>query len=226
MVHHKFSFSPLRKLDTKEHKARANLLTFQTNPSPMPEITEVFYPTNRAEWRAWLQQHHQTKTEIWIRLFRKDTGKPSLKYDDLVEECLCFGWIDGVVKKYDEESRVQRITPRRKKSFLSELNRQRIWKLQRLHLLVPGSLDIIQDQVGSPNDPLEIPDWIKAQLQENPTVWKNFQQFSHFYQRLKIGWIMEAGKRKEEAQRRLNYLIKMTGVGKEYGTRPLDSGFR
>ena len=79
----------------------------------MPEITEVFYPHHRGDWRHWLQEHHQTKTEIWLRMFRKDSGKPSLSYDDLVEECLCFGWIDGVVKKLDEESRVQRITPRR-----------------------------------------------------------------------------------------------------------------
>jgi len=189
----------------------------------MSEITEVFYPTTRAEWRAWLQGNYQSKTEIWLRLFGKDTGKPSLSYDDLVEECLCFGWIDGVVKKYDAESRVQRITPRRKKSFLSELNRQRVWKLQKLGLIAPGALDVIENQIGSPDDPQEIPDWALEQLQEDPEVWEIFQQFSHFYKRLKIGWIIEPGKsRREEAQRRLDYLIKMTKAGKQYGTRPLE----
>ncbi|RMG19260.1 MAG: hypothetical protein D6730_21820 [Bacteroidetes bacterium] len=187
------------------------------------EIGEIFYPQSRAEWRAWLQQHHATKTEVWVRLFRKATGKPSLPYDELVEECLCFGWIDGVVKKLDEESRVQRITPRRKKSFLSELNRQRVWKLQKLGLIHPAGIAALGEQIGSPDDSLEIPEWVLEQLQAEEQVWENFQQFSYYYQRLKIGWIKESGKyRPEEAQRRLNYLIKMTREGKRYGTQPLE----
>ena len=186
------------------------------------EITEVFYPHHRNQWRDWLETHHQTKTEVWLRTFRKASGKPSLSYNDMVEECLCFGWIDSVVKKYCEESRVQRITPRRtNNTFLSELNRQRVWKLQRLGLITPAGLAPIENQVGAPDDPWEIPDWIEGQLKEDPEVWKNFQRFSHFYQRLKIGWIKECGpRRQEEARKRLNYLIKMTRNGKMYGTVP------
>ena len=189
----------------------------------MPEITEIFYPHTRADWRKWLQEHHQSKTEIWLRMFRKATGKPTLPYDHLVEECLCFGWIDGVVKKLDEESRVQRITPRRKKkTFLSELNRQRVWKLQELGLMTPAGITPIEDQIGSPDDPLVIPDWVEQTLRADTEVWERFQQFSHFYKRLKIGWIGETGRsRMEEAQRRLNYLVKMTKAGKQYGTQPM-----
>lgn len=189
----------------------------------MPEITEVFYPQNRSEWRNWLQANHQSKPEIWLQMWRKDTGKPTLPYDDLVEECMCFGWIDGVVKKHGEGGRVQRITPRRpKKSFLSELNRQRFWKLQHLGLMTPaGYAPAIVDQIGHPSDPLEIPDWVAEALQADDHVWETFQSFSHFYKRLKIGWIMEAGTRLEVAQKRLDYLIKMTGQGKQYGTQPL-----
>jgi uncharacterized protein YdeI (YjbR/CyaY-like superfamily) len=187
------------------------------------EITEVFYPTVRAEWRAWLETHHQSKPEIWLQRYKKATGKPCITYDELVEECLCFGWIDGIVKKYDDESNVQRITPRRQKSFLSELNRQRVWKLQELGLMTHAGLAPIEDQVGSPDDPLEIPDWVEMQLKEDPVAWENFQDFSHFYKRLKIGWIKECGPRRmEEAQRRLNYLLKMTAQGKMYGTRPME----
>lgn len=187
------------------------------------EISEVFYPKTRPEWREWLEAYHREKPEVWVRIFRKASGKPSLPYDDLVEECLCFGWIDGVVKKLDEESRVQRISPRRKKSFLSELNRQRVWKLQKMGLMTPAGLAPIESQVGSPDDPLEVPEWITQQLKEDPLVWDNFQQFSHFYKRLKIGWIKECGpRRQDEAQRRLSYLLKMTKAGKMYGTIPLE----
>ena len=189
------------------------------------EITEVFYPINRQEWRDWLIENHQTKTEIWLQRYKKATGRPCITYHELVEECLCFGWIDGLVKKYDAESNVQRITPRRKKSFLSELNRQRVWKLQRLDLITPAGLPPIESQIGSPDDPLEIPAWIEEQLQLDPEVWQKFQGFSHFYKRLKIGWIKECGttpRRMPEAQKRLNYLIKMTAQGKRYGTIPLE----
>lgn len=190
------------------------------------EITEVFYPKERAEWRKWLETHHQEKTEIWLRRFKKATGIACITYDDMVEECLCFGWIDGVIKKYDEESNVQRITPRRKKkTFLSELNRQRVWKLQALGLMTPAGLPAIQDQIGSPDDPFEVPDWIEQQLKD-AAVWDTFSNFPHMYKRLKVGWILEPAKsRKEEPQRRLNYLIKMTGKGKMYGTIPEIPGF-
>ena len=191
------------------------------------EIGEVFYPKMRSEWRDWLEKNHTSKNEIWLRRFKKATGKPCISYDDLVEECLCFGWIDGVIKRYDEESNVQRISPRRKKkSFLSELNRQRIWKLQREGRMTPAGLEIIGDQVGSPNDPWEIPEWIEKQLHADPTVWKNFQALPNLYRRLKIFWITEAGQsrgpqlQREEMQRRLDYLIKMTRQGKTYGTIP------
>jgi uncharacterized protein YdeI (YjbR/CyaY-like superfamily) len=185
------------------------------------EITEVFYPKNRQEMRDWLATHGQSKTEAWVRTFNKASGQPSLPYNDLVEECLCFGWIDGSVKKYDVDSMVQRITPRRKKTFLSELNRQRIWKLQQQGLITEAGIAPVKDQIGSPEDPFELPDWIREQLQNDPVVWDNFQQFPLLYQRLKIGWISECGKsRQEEAQKRLNYLLKMTAQGKQYGTQP------
>lgn len=186
------------------------------------EIGEVFYPQSRQEWRDWLQTYHQEKTEIWVQKFKKATGKPTIAYDDLVEECLCFGWIDGMVKKYDELSSVQRITPRRKKSFLSELNRQRVWKLQKLGLMTPAGLPAIEAQIGSPDEPLEIPEWVLEQLQEDDEVWDTFQAFPYYYRRLKIGWIKECKNRREEAQKRLNYLIKMTGKGKRYGSYPLE----
>lgn len=187
------------------------------------DITEVFYPQTRQDWRNWLETHGTTKSEIWLRTFRKGTGKPSVSYDDLVEECLCFGWIDGTVKKYDEESTVQRITPRRKKSFLSELNRQRVWKLQRLGLMTPAGIAPIESQIGSPDEPLVIPDWIRTALQQDEQVWRNFEAFPHFYKRLKVMWISEnlSPSRQAEADKRLAYLIKMTAQGKRYGTEPM-----
>lgn len=146
-----------------------------------------------------------------------------MPYDALVEECLCFGWIDGLVKRLDTESRVQRITPRRKKSFLSELNRQRVWKLQKLGLITPQGIAALNNQIGSIDESFETPKWIENRLKEDPVIWKNFKAFPYFYQRLKIGWIKECGttpRRMPDAEKRINYLIKMTALGKMYGTIP------
>lgn len=186
------------------------------------EIGEVFYPPDRAAWRSWLQRNGSSATEIWVRRFRKATGVQCIGYDDLVEECLCFGWIDGVIKKYDDESNVQRTTPRKKKSFLSELNRQRVWKLEAEGLMTDAGRAAIADQIGSPNDSWEIPDWIEHRLREDESVWEVFSNFPVLYQRLKIGWITEAGQlRREEMEKRLAYLIKNTRAGKMYGTIPV-----
>ena len=186
------------------------------------EVTEIYYPKERGDWRRWLQKHHSSKSEIWVRRYRKATGKPCITYDELVEESLCFGWIDGIIKKLDDESSGQRITPRRKKSYLSELNRQRVWRLQRLGLMTPAGIAPIEDQIGSPDDPFEAPAWMLEQLQADKSVWKQFQSFSSFYQRLKIGWIGELPEsRRTEAQRRLDYLMKKTRKGERYGTEPL-----
>ncbi len=187
------------------------------------EIGEVFYPKNRKTWRAWLEKNHTLKTEIWVQKYRKATGKPTISYDDLVEQSLCFGWIDGISKKFDPESSVQRVSIRRKKTFLSELNRQRVWKLQHLGLMTEAGVRPIADQIGAPSDPLEIPDWLEKKLQEDPQAWSNFQAFPHFYKRLKVGWITEANirTREEEVMKRLNHCMRMTAQNKRYGTEPL-----
>lgn len=98
------------------------------------------------------------QTEIWLQRFKKASGKPCITYDEMVEEALCLGWVDSVVKKWDTESNVQRITPRRKKkTFLSELNRQRIWKLQHLGKMTEAGIRPIADQIGDPGNRWKYP---------------------------------------------------------------------
>jgi len=185
------------------------------------EIGEVFYPAARSEWRGWLEANHRSASEIWVRRFKKDAGEPTISYDDLVEECLCFGWIDGIIKKFDDRSSAQRVSPRRRRSFLSELNRQRIWKLQHEKRMTPAGLEVIGNQVGRPDDEWLIPDWVESQLREDSEVWNRFQGFPYLYRRLKVGWVLEAGEgRREEMQKRLDYLIKNTRSGTMYGTVP------
>lgn len=85
-------------------------------------ITETFYPKTRAQWRKWLEKNHDKKSEIWLMRYKKATGKPTVAYQDSVDEALCFGWIDGFEKSVDEERYATRFTPRRAKSGWSEIN--------------------------------------------------------------------------------------------------------
>ena len=83
------------------------------------------YITNRNEWREWLKKNHNKINEIWLIYFKKHTGTPRIPYDDAVEEALCYGWIDSTVKRIDEETFMQKFTPRKKKSIWSKLNKKR-----------------------------------------------------------------------------------------------------
>ena len=67
------------------------------------EVTETYYTKNRREWRAWLREHHDSKTEIWLVYYSKASGKPRIPYNDAVEEALCYGWIDSTLKKIDRD---------------------------------------------------------------------------------------------------------------------------
>lgn len=187
-----------------------------------PELGPVFYPPDRAAWHEWLATNHDSHTVIWLRRFKQASGVPTISYDDMVEECLCFGWIDGVIKRYDDDSNVQRITPRRPTSSLSELNRQRVWKLQHLGLMTAAGLEALGDQVGSPSDPFEIPEWVEARLRADPATWEAFMAFPLMYRRLKIAWIVgPQGNRQDEREKRLAHLIEMTAKGRRYGAEPL-----
>ena len=77
---------------------------------------KTLHVTKRREWRAWLQANGGKEKEIWLVFYKKHTGKARLAYDDAVEEALCFGWIDSIVKRLDEERYAQKFTPRNRGS--------------------------------------------------------------------------------------------------------------
>src|SRR5258706_10082717 len=83
------------------------------------------------EFSLWLEKNHTAAQSIWIRMYKKDSGKQSITYDQALEEALCYGWIDSIVQKYDNESYVQRFTPRRPKGNWSQRNIQRVARLTK-----------------------------------------------------------------------------------------------
>ncbi len=105
-----------------------------------PSDSEKFTPDNRAEWREWLNANHRTCNEIWLVYYKKHTGKPTISYNDSVEEALCFGWIDGIKKRIDEETYCHRFTPRRSNSNWSETNVKRAVLMIEKGLMTPSGL--------------------------------------------------------------------------------------
>ncbi|MCK4673300.1 hypothetical protein KAT67_04885, partial [candidate division WOR-3 bacterium] len=93
------------------------------------KISKKLYVTNRDDWHAWLKKNHATKKEIWLVYYKKHTGKPRIPYNDAVEEALCYGWIDSIVKRLNNEKYAQKYTPRRAKSIWSRLNIERAKKM-------------------------------------------------------------------------------------------------
>lgn len=89
----------------------------------------TFYAKNRKDWRKWLEKYHGTRDEIWLILYKIDSGFHSVNYEEAVEEALCFGWIDSLQKSHDEHSSVQKFTPRKPNSNWSDSNRLRAKRL-------------------------------------------------------------------------------------------------
>ncbi len=99
------------------------------------QITKIFYPQSRPDWRYWLEQNHLKEKEIWLGTYKKSSGKQTLLYQDAVDEALCFGWIDSIEKGIDEDRYALRFSPRRPKSNWTITNIKRFKELSSLGLV-------------------------------------------------------------------------------------------
>jgi uncharacterized protein YdeI (YjbR/CyaY-like superfamily) len=106
----------------------------------MVKITKTFYAPTRAAWRKWLEKNHAREGEIWLIFPKKGSGRPRVDYEDAVEEAICFGWIDGLVKSIDETQYAQRFSPRKTKSNWTELNFRRFQKMVDAGLMTEAGM--------------------------------------------------------------------------------------
>ncbi|MBN1455001.1 MAG: YdeI/OmpD-associated family protein [Methanomicrobia archaeon] len=179
----------------------------------MNKLTTVYVATRR-DWRAWLEQHFETEKEIWLIYPKKSSGKPRISYNDAVEEALCFGWIDSMVRSIDAENTAQRFSPRNPQSSFSQANKERLKWLLNENMLHPSQQDIakkvLKEQFYFP------PDIVEA-LKEDTVAWENYQKFSPSYKRIRISYIDAARKRPNEFKKRLAHFITKTKENKQIG---------
>jgi uncharacterized protein YdeI (YjbR/CyaY-like superfamily) len=151
------------------------------------------------------------------------TGKPRIVYTDAVEEALCFGWIDSIVKSLDEENSVQRFLPRKTRSkTFSQPNKERLkWLLER-DLVHASVLERAKEAIAAE---FELPGNLLEGLRENAEAWTHFQAFSPAYQRIRLAYIESARDRPGEFAKRLANLMKKTEAGKQIGFGGIDKYF-
>ncbi|MCX6709882.1 MAG: YdeI/OmpD-associated family protein [Candidatus Woesearchaeota archaeon] len=180
---------------------------------------KTLYLTNRNDWRSWIAKNHNKEKEIWLIYYRKSSGKTRIPYNDAVEEALCYGWIDSNLKGIDEEKFAQRFTPRKPKSKLSEMNKERVRRLIEQGKMTSAGLASIAHifNANQKNKKITIaPDILKT-LKQDRKVWKNFQKFPNSYKCIRIGWIETARIRPKIFNQRFKYFLKMTEKNKKYG---------
>jgi uncharacterized protein YdeI (YjbR/CyaY-like superfamily) len=176
------------------------------------EINHTIKPIDRTEWRTWLTQNHNTKIEIWV-LSDDRPEQPTIEYLDAVEEALCFGWIDGIAKRYSSHELAQRFTPRKRRSNWTELNKERARRLIRLGLMTDSGRVTLPDLDAE----FIVAEDLLAILRAKPEIWANYQAFPDLYRRIRIGYIEEMRKNQREFDRRLQNFVNKTAANKMFG---------
>ena len=189
-------------------------------------MKEIYIKT-RSKWRDWLDKNHDKEDKgIWLVFYKKHTNKPSLEYEDAIEEALCFGWIDSIIKKIDDEKYVRKFTPRKDKSFWSKLNKKRANKMIKEGKMTEAGLAKIQkakktgiwQKEPRPALSLEMPEEFAKALAKNKKAKENFDVLADSNRKYYIGWIAYA-KRPETKDRRIAESIALLEQGKKLGMK-------
>ncbi|EQK40549.1 bacteriocin-protection, YdeI/OmpD-Associated family protein [[Clostridium] bifermentans ATCC 638] len=179
------------------------------------ELNNLLNVKNREELRAWLNKNHKIEKECWVIVNR---GKAKINgefiYLDLVEEAMCFGWIDSTCKKIEEGITAQRISPRRKNSSWTELNKERCRRLEKIGLLTESGRSILPDISMKSFD---IDEDVINSIKEDSIAWDNFNKLPELYKRIRIDNIQSYKKQREVYDRRLKKFIDKTRDGVMYG---------
>jgi len=185
------------------------------------KIGKTLYCTDRKAWRKWLAQNYNKEKEIWLIYYRKESGKPRISYEDAVEEALCYGWIDSIVKGIDDKRYAQRYSPRKSTSVLSQPNRERIHKLIAQKKMTKAGLAALAHVFDPKKDKLDsfiVPSAIFRALKADKDAWKNWQKFPESYKRIRIDYIETRKRHGHEIYKKaLQYFLKMTAQNKRFG---------
>jgi uncharacterized protein YdeI (YjbR/CyaY-like superfamily) len=183
----------------------------------------VFFATP-ADWRAWLQANHETETEVLVGIHKRGSGKPSPTWAELVDQALCFGWIDGVRRGLGDDAYSIRFTPRKPTSTWSAVNVKRFGELREGGLVAPAGHAAFdrrrEDRTAiysyEQRRQATLPPEFEERLRGNAQAWEYFSEQPPSYRRTSIHWVTSA-KRPETRERRLEQLIEDSAAGRRIG---------
>jgi uncharacterized protein YdeI (YjbR/CyaY-like superfamily) len=171
-------------------------------------------------FRKWLEAHHATSKELWVGFYKKNSGKPSIDWPESVDEALCFGWIDGIRKRIDEESYMIRFTPRKPASVWSAVNIRNAEKLIKQKRMQPAGLKVFaarkENRSGIYSYEQRSPELVEPymeRLKRNKAAWKFFQSQPAGYRKQMNWWVVSA-KKEETRLKRLAKLIEESAAGR------------
>jgi uncharacterized protein YdeI (YjbR/CyaY-like superfamily) len=182
---------------------------------------EATFFSTPAEFRAWLEKHHETESEVWVGYYKKASGKPSMTWSEAVDEALCFGWIDGKLQRIDDERHRQRFTPRRPQSNWSAINIAKVADLRDEGRMTPAGETAF---AARREDRSAVYSYERrheaafdaeqeATFRGNEAAWAWFGDQSASYRRTATFWVVSA-KRPETRARRLATLIECSAEGR------------
>ena len=188
--------------------------------------SKTLYVPNRDEWRQWLEQNHDAAKEVWLIYYKKHTGKPRIPYDEAVEEALCYGWIDSIIKRIDDETFCQKFTPRKGTSQWSESNKKRVEKLIREGKMTEIGLAKIEaakrtgkwDKPVTSRQEFEMPPELVKALATNKEAGENFDKLAPSHRRQYVGWVASA-KKKETRKKRIKEAIELLEQNRKLGMK-------
>ena len=188
-----------------------------------PHGYELVHLRDRAAWRRWLERNHGAAKGVWVVSWRTQTGKPRVEYDALVEEALCFGWIDGHQKPVDDELIMQLLTPRRPGSAWASSNKKRVASLEQAGAMTEAGRRVVEAAKADGSwsrydsaDALEIPTDLTAALARNAAAARNFDAFTDAAKRAILRWLIDA-KRPETRAKRVGETARLAATNERAG---------
>jgi uncharacterized protein YdeI (YjbR/CyaY-like superfamily) len=183
-----------------------------------PPAAITFFES-QAKFRAWLERHHASATELWVGFYKKSAGPRGLTYTQAVDEALCFGWIDGVVKRLDAERFTHRFTPRKPRSTWSLINVGHVERLNKAGLMHPAGLAAFERRTEKntgiysfENEVRALPPEFEREFRAHKKAWAFFSAQPPGYRRTVI-FLLLKGKQEATRKRRLAQLIAASAAG-------------
>lgn len=182
--------------------------TSSEHPATWKFDLPIYHPQDLAAWRAWLEAHHDATRGVWVASWRKASSRVPVPYEDLVEEAICFGWIDSTVNILDDDRGLQLMTPRKPKSGWTRLNRRRVAAMEAQGRMTAAGRRVVEAAKANGSwtvydavEDLAEPDDLAAALAASPrarTAWNGFPPSAR---KQMLWWVISAGKPETRASR-------------------------